>query len=611
MRERNYSGISGAMEDSPFIPAFPPVAIVSVSAPQFTFTKALVQQYPAELAKPEIPVIVEGRVISSNPKMQEICIQTKIGEVVIQSSANLPPDTEVSVRIYTDKNRTLADIAVLRQTVVPSPQPEKLVPPLLPLLEGQTVTAFLLPEEPHTQIETQKQSGTLLKNPELSFRGNVTTEESPLFLREEKILAQPAHAKTGLGITKKGVFQQNHNPNPNPNTDTNPNPHLLPQAEEGMSQPVDNLKDNFDVILSATKNLPLLKRDTFGENRSFSISDIHEIPAYAGRTERVVFQAESSVPKDMYQLNILKIFSPDMPPEKIEIALQKTETPTPMLAKVEMVTSNRSPILKTADSHFVIKTPVSVPVGSVVIFEAGIVTPEAGIKDISSFQSSGLPFSVHGDAWPDLREALQILLSSTSNMVQAFRNTLPTPTPRFVPTALFFLAALRLGSIDNWLGDNTLKFLRQVGKKELVERLGSDFGKLSSMSKETLADGWHSISMPLLYDDQLSQMQFYVRHQYDNKDGDKEDVAKPATRFILNLHLSRMGEMQLDGFVRKKDFDVILRTEEKLSFDMRQELMKCFSQGLDQVRMQGKISFQTRQQSWITVNLPQQAGVVL
>jgi hypothetical protein len=60
-----------------------------------------------------------------------------------------------------------------------------------------------------------------------------------------------------------------------------------------------------------------------------------------------------------------------------------------------------------------------------------------------------------------------------------------------------------------------------------------------------------------------------------------------------------MGAMQLDGYIQKKKFDMILRTEDKLPFDMRQELMKRFAQGLSQVNMQGGISFQTRQQGWM------------
>jgi len=551
------------MADAPSIPSFPPVAVVSgnasvtpvvpVTASQFIFTEMPVCQTPPEFVKPEIPVIVEGRVLSSNPKMQEICIQTKMGKVIVQSSANLPPDTEVSVRVYIDKNQTLADIAVLRQTVVAPMQPEKFVP-LLSLLEGQIVTAFLLPKQSTLQIETQKHFNSLLKNQELSFQRSVMIEESPLFKRDI----------SGARLIKE---------------------------------------DNKSFIKSTTI-----------QKMSFSPPDILPQPPTAYLKQETVFFPQNSnfqLPTSDFRIHVLKIFSPDIPQEKINSALQKIEISAPVIAKVEMVTSNGSPILKTADSHFVIKTPVSVPVGSVVIFEAGIVTSETGIQDISSFQPSGLPFSVHGDTWPALREALQILVPSTSPVAQAFRNTLSTPTLNLVPTALFFLAALRLGSVDNWLGDNTLKFLRQVGKKELAERLGSDFGKLSSLSKETLADGWRSISIPLLHDEQLSQMQFYVRHQYDKDGEDKEKGAKPATRFILNLHLSRMGEMQLDGFVRKKNFDVILRTEEKLPFDMRRELMKRFAQGLDQVQMKGKISFQTRQQSWITITLPQQEGVVL
>jgi hypothetical protein len=167
------------------------------------------------------------------------------------------------------------------------------------------------------------------------------------------------------------------------------------------------------------------------------------------------------------------------------------------------------------------------------------------------------------------------------------------------PTALFFLAALRSGSVNNWLGTNTLQALQTV-KKGSVDALSDDFDKLSAQAKDTLPGNWRSISIPLRYEDQVSQMQFYVRHQNDQEQGEKgQSGSKPSTRFILNLSLSRMGAVQLDGYIHKKSFDVILRTEDKLPFDMRQELMKRFAQGLDQVQMQGGISFQTRQQGWM------------
>ena len=262
---------------------------------------------------------------------------------------------------------------------------------------------------------------------------------------------------------------------------------------------------------------------------------------------------------------------------------------------METTTSRGQPLLQTAEAHFVVTTPAAVPAGSKVIFAATPMTPEEILQTgFSAAPESGLS--------PALQEALKALppAGPLAAAAQTLRNTLPTPTPQLVPTALFFLAALRSGSIENWLGANTLQALQQTGKKGLVDALSGDFDKLAAQSKDVLPGNWRSISIPLRYDEQISQMQFYVRQQHDqDAQGNQQGGGKPATRFILNLNLSRMGALQLDGFIQKKSFDIILRTEDKLPFDMRQELMKRFAQGLEQVQMQGGISFQTKQQSWM------------
>jgi hypothetical protein len=369
---------------------------------------------------------------------------------------------------------------------------------------------------------------------------------------------------------------------------------------------------------SPPKNQPAAPLRYFGEN--LFLLNAEELPAFPEMTDKEIFQAAAPLPKNMYQLTILKIFPPDTPPEKINTELQKfAGFPRPIQqAEVESLTESGFPILKTADSHFVLKAPASVPVGSVVLFEARPMTAEQIIAGVQQQETDNIPLAQNRPApafdpllsteWPAMQEALQTLQQIDPPVAQVLRHSLPTPTVNLPPAALFFLAALRSGVLDNWLGGNALQVLQTAGKKDLIARLGGDFDKISSQSRETLADGWRSISIPLLHDDQLSQMQFYVRHQQDQDHGGKDGEQKPATRFVLNLHLSRMGDMQLDGFIHKKNFDVILRTEENLPFSARQELMKSFTKGLEQVRMQGGISFQTRQQSWVTLELPQHAG---
>ena len=92
----------------------------------------------------------------------------------------------------------------------------------------------------------------------------------------------------------------------------------------------------------------------------------------------------------------------------------------------------------------------------------------------------------------------------------------------------------------------------------------------------------------------------------ENNQGEEQGTPQKTTRFILNLHLSRMGDMQLDGFLHKKRFDLILRSEEKLPPAIRQELLQKFAAGLDQTGMQGGMTFQTRAESWMQI--PETAG---
>jgi hypothetical protein len=218
---------------------------------------------------------------------------------------------------------------------------------------------------------------------------------------------------------------------------------------------------------------------------------------------------------------------------------------------------------------------------------------------------AALPFDpLQSRTWPALQETLQVLIGQSGNAAQLLKNTLPTPAAaRMTPTALFFLAALRIGSIESWLGENILHALSKAGRKDLIDRLGGDFKSLSRQAQTTLAGDWRVISLPMLHDEQISQIQFYIRQQDDeDKDGKEDGAGKKMTRFILNLTLSRLGDMQLDGLIRQKRLDLILRSGDALPFDIRQQIMQRFAAGIEQVNMQGKVSFQTRAEKWAYID---------
>ncbi|MCE9507426.1 MAG: hypothetical protein K8R48_03805 [Alphaproteobacteria bacterium] len=631
----------------------PSAAVNPVAAPQLNLSELPVNNAPEALTLPASPAIIEGRVISSNPQAQEIRIQTAAGEVVVHSDVVLPPDTKVSVRLYSDQNRVLANITVLRQTAGQPQQLEAALQPPPELKVGQTVMAMLLPAP--TPLQTEQLAAPLKKTfvpPDTRSAPPPREEEENVFMPkslppagETRTAGAPDQRPATLGPNLIQKLLTTYFPSSwvgEPDISATPAssaPDLLDNSllriapatlqgktvQQAIPMPQQLPAPAADTPVKNPEPLPVLPGANPGE--SLLVLNSGGIPAFtgAGMAEKEIFQPAAPLPKNMYQLTILKIFPPQTPPEQIKAALQgPVESPLrlpPQSAEVEAVTPGGSPILKTADSHFITRTPAGIPVGSTVIFEAAPLTPEQAVSSLRPQGMGNIPPAQAGMApefdpmfsttWPTLSEALQVIQQADPVVAQAFRHSLPTPTAHLAPSALFFMAALRQGAIESWLGGNAIKTLEAAGKKGLIDRLGRDFSKISSQSKELLIDDWRSITIPLLHDDQISQMQFYVRRQLDHGHTDNDSEQKQVTRFILNLSLSRIGEMQLDGFIQKKNFNIVLRTESSLPFEMRQEIMKHFAQGLGQVHMQGGVSFQTRQQGWVTMLMPQQRGALV
>lgn len=318
------------------------------------------------------------------------------------------------------------------------------------------------------------------------------------------------------------------------------------------------------------------------------------------------------LPQNMFTLTVQQIIPPPLAaapaPLTAEGEGEPPATARPMgslVATVESLTPDGMPVLRTADAHFVMRQSSPLPVGTRIIFTLAPATADDMLGPIMATPHAAFKFDpLFSRGWPALDEALQLL--SGMPAAQALMQTIPAPAARLTPTTLFFLAALRMGNIESWLGETTLQAIRNGGRKDIAERLAQDFGRIAAQSKTMIAGEWRAISMPLMQQDQhISMIQFFIRAQQQGEDAESDSpdaASRKMTRFILNLQLSRMGDMQLDGLLHKKRFDLILRAEEKLPADIRQEIAKRFTAGLEQTGMEGGISFQTRQEGWVSIS---------
>lgn len=594
---------------------------------------APVRQAPADMAKDRMPLRLEGRVVSQNRETGETRIATARGEIVVNSDKPMPKDATVSVEITRGKDGGLtAQITLLREKVaasetpdLPPPQPAK-PPPAPPLKAGDVVTALVMRDEaagapqatPEADIPLQRAAQVLERlTPDM-----LRQLPKPLPVSNE-VIQQLAAAPDKLAALQKLPPEQQQAilnylakpdvaaklqqmiptpPAPLPTGSATPPPAAADTDMPPLPVPAGKGTGNAPppTGVGALKGLlPLIESL---QNANHGAGGI--MPRMAGGQKTDMPQGLQGLIPSMSQLRI------------VSITPQGATPPVPqqgqVLGEVEFATTNGQLSIRAGGQSFLLRLPASLPMGTQVVFAPTHMTPR---QVMTSFQLDALRQTapagftpLWSTTWPALQETIDTLGAISAQTAQAIQNSIPSPTPRLVPTALFFLAALRSGAVESWLGEGTLQSLRQAGKASLADRLTGDFGKISAQSKEPVSGEWRAISMPMMHDGEIGQMQFYIRRQQQDDSGEENDDlrAAPPTRFILNLHLSRMGDMQLDGLLRKKTFDLILRSADALPESMRRELMGSFVKGLKQAEMEGGISFQTRAQKWVTIDTPMQ-----
>lgn len=220
---------------------------------------------------------------------------------------------------------------------------------------------------------------------------------------------------------------------------------------------------------------------------------------------------------------------------------------------------------------------------------------------------SSTPFTP--SAWPVMTEAFEEILAQLPPLqAQSLLNIIPRPAAtgyQFTATALLFIAAARGGELSGWMGGRADQMLRamSVDRKDMASRLLSDIGRLTGRSAAgdpqapAATQGsseWRGYTLPALFGMDLGKIHLWTRPFGEDGDHDPAKSDTRGTRFIVDLDLSRMGRVQLDGLVRPtlRRLDLALRTEHDFTPDIRRHLRQRWHGTLANIGMTGDIDFQ-------------------
>ncbi|MHA1152562.1 MAG: hypothetical protein ACTSQ7_07865 [Alphaproteobacteria bacterium] len=258
---------------------------------------------------------------------------------------------------------------------------------------------------------------------------------------------------------------------------------------------------------------------------------------------------------------------------------------------VTAVTHAGQPILQTPLGTLTLEIRAPLQAGSRITFEL----PRGALAPFGPGAAGPAPAALGtlAHSWPALDEALRVLREVAPPGVAAatLRDAIPQPGSRLASGLLFFLSALSGGDVTRWIGNQASQALKSAGRDSLLSRLAQDFGQLRGLADNQGGD-WRLFFIPLYDGDQLRQLRLFLRHGGQDREGGGSQNDEDQTRFVVEVEMSRLGDLQLDGLVREKRLDLILRSRAPLSDVMRRDITQIFHEANEISGNQGNIGFQ-------------------
>lgn len=296
-------------------------------------------------------------------------------------------------------------------------------------------------------------------------------------------------------------------------------------------------------------------------------------------------------------LAIIALPSPLPSPSASPLASLPTSPTSPTLSFGASLTTQPALYILPAQSQ-------NLPVGSPVMLS--ILPVSKSISGGLQIVPGGVASPFQGGTWDSLQDLLQTVSLVNPGLAQGIaQNLLPTPTQpgAMGPLALFFLSVLRSGEMENWMPPAAINLLRQSGARgdSALRAVTGDMLAAAKLDGTPLAQDWRGTMIPLLWDNQVYKLPLYYRHMKD-EDSDGKERRNRLLRFLFELKLSRMGDVQVDGFMQPERLDMILRTKSPLSVPMQSAMKHLYTKAVDKSHLTGELTFQFKPDQWVDLS---------
>ncbi len=255
----------------------------------------------------------------------------------------------------------------------------------------------------------------------------------------------------------------------------------------------------------------------------------------------------------------------------------------PIHAEVIHVNDRNMATLKLAAGIVTLQTPYRMNIGDNLSI---ILDPVESFLAAAAESAASPLVPIGGKTIPSLQQLIDLWRTQTNMPLSQFVKTaLPNVGERFAPQAILYLASVIAGSGKFWLGPKLQKELDKE-KSGIGEKISEDFTAMQKSGVESESQIWRHIPLPLFDGQKLHYAQMYFKNNHS--DGEENQ----GQRFIIEADLSRLGTMQMDGFIRDQNFNLMVRSHTRLPDNIQQDIRDIFQDYMELSGWNGQINFQ-------------------
>jgi hypothetical protein len=193
--------------------------------------------------------------------------------------------------------------------------------------------------------------------------------------------------------------------------------------------------------------------------------------------------------------------------------------------------------------------------------------------------------------WESLRKLVERAKDSGRGTAPSWSEPLAVHPARDLPAKIaHYLLALTRQSLEGWLGDNLRGDAEPAGGSELVQRFRDEFAQLGKSLADAPPGEWRGVPLPLFAEGELARARMFMRR---GRKGSDDQQGPGDSRLLIDLELTRLGPVQLDGLLHRRRFDLVVRTRIALPEAIRRDVHGVFAESCVIAGLSGTVGFQT------------------